>query len=335
MDLVSGRRAVVAVGGNSLISDAAHQSVKDQWLAAAETCGHIAAMIEAGWTVVVTHGNGPQVGFILRRSELARRELHEVPLDVCGADTQGAIGYAFQQLLDNELRRRGIATQVVTIVTQTEVAASDPAFDHPTKPIGSFMDEATARQRAGTEGWAIAEDAGRGWRRVVSSPVPVRIVEEPAIIRLLESGFVVVAAGGGGIPVVVSADGSLRGVQAVIDKDLASALLAAAIGADLFVITTAVERVALRFGTPEQEWLDSLSVEAARRLLDEGTSFAAGSMEPKIRAVLAFLDSGGSRAIITDPQHLERALAGRAGTRFIGNGQDREANAGGPPGGRG
>lgn len=318
---MSGRRALVAIGGNSLISDAAHQSVEDQWLAAAETCGHIAALIEAGWTVVVTHGNGPQVGFILRRSELARGEMHEVPLDVCGADTQGAIGYALQQLLDNELRRRGIGTQVVTVVTQTEVAADDPAFGRPAKPIGSFMDEATARQRAENEGWAVAEDAGRGWRRVVPSPVPVRIVEEAAITRLLESGFVVVAAGGGGIPVVVLPDGSLRGVQAVIDKDLASALLAAAIGADLLVITTAVERVALRFGTPEQEWLDSLSLEEARALLQAGSHFAAGSMEPKIKAVVSFLDNGGSTAIITDPPHLERALAGQAGTRFLGNGQ--------------
>lgn len=313
---MSGRRALVAVGGNSLIADSQHQSVADQWAAAAVTCRSIAALVEAGWSVVVTHGNGPQVGFVLRRSELARRELHEVPLDVCGADTQGAIGYAFQQLLDNELRQRGIARQVVTIVTQTEVAADDPAFQNPAKPIGSFMDSRTAHRRATGEGWTVAEDAGRGWRRVVPSPLPQRIVEEPAIGGLLEHGFVVIAAGGGGIPVVAGPDGSLRGVAAVIDKDLASALLASEIGADPFVITTAVERVALRFGTPAQEWIDSMSLREAKRLLGEGTHFAPGSMAPKIAAVVSFLERGGSRAIITDPAHLERALAGGAGTHF-------------------
>jgi carbamate kinase len=319
---MSARLALVAVGGNSLILDARHQSVADQWKAAAETCQHIAAMIGAGWTVVVTHGNGPQVGFILRRSELARHELHEVPLDVCGADTQGAIGYAFQQLLGNQLRSRGIARQVVTIVTQTEVAAGDPAFGNPTKPIGSFMDEKTAWQRADQDGWVVVEDAGRGWRRVVPSPVPVRIVELPTIQRLLEQGFVVVAAGGGGIPVVMTSDGSLRGVPAVIDKDLASALLASAIGADLFVITTAVERVALHYGKPGQVWLDCVTLEEARRHLTDGVHFAAGSMAPKIRAVVSFLERGGPEAIITDPPHLERALAGEAGTHFLGGRAD-------------
>jgi carbamate kinase len=313
------RRALVAVGGNSLIADAQHQSVAEQWRAATETCRHIAAMVQAGWAVVITHGNGPQVGFILRRSELARHELHEVPLDVCGADTQGAIGYAFQQLLGNELRRRGLPEHVVTIVSQTEVAACDPAFENPTKPIGSFMDEKTARQRADHDGWTVMDDAGRGWRRVVPSPAPLRIVEQTAIERLLEEDFVVIAAGGGGMPVTVRADGSLRGVSAVIDKDLASALLASAIGADLFVITTVVERVALRFGEPGQEWLDCLTLEDARRYLAEGIHFAAGSMGPKIRAVVSFLEADGPRAIITDPSHLEGALAGTAGTHFTGD----------------
>lgn len=310
------RRALVAVGGNSLVTSPEHQSVEDQWQAAAGTCAQIAGMIEAGWNVALTHGNGPQVGFVLRRSELARRELHEVPLDVCGADTQGAIGYAFQQLLDNELRRRGVAVQVVTIVTQTEVSADDPAFQHPAKPIGSFMGERAARVRAEQDGWAVAEDAGRGWRRVVPSPAPVRIVEEQAITRLLGHGFVVIAAGGGGIPVVADAAGSLRGVAAVIDKDLASALLASSIGAELFVITTAVQRVALRYGTPEQEWVDHLHLEQVRRLLAEGVHFAPGSMAPKMRAVVSFLDRGGSRAIITHPADLGRALAGQAGTHI-------------------
>lgn len=311
---MSGRRALVAVGGNSLITDARHQSVADQWRAAAETCRHIATMIGDGWSVVLTHGNGPQVGFMLRRSEIARRELGEEPLDVCGADTQGSIGYAFQQLLDNECRRRGIEGRVVTIVTQAEVSADDPAFAAPSKPIGSFMDEAAARRRAAEDGWAVAEDAGRGWRRVVPSPVPVRIIEEAAVTRLLGDGFTVIAAGGGGIPVVTGPGGMLHGVAAVIDKDLTSALLAAAVRADLMVITTSVERVASRFGTPGQEWLGHLDLPQARRMLAEGGHFAEGSMAPKIRAVVSFLEAGGSRAIITDPSHLEAALAGRAGT---------------------
>src|SRR5512135_261321 len=210
------RTAVVAIGGNSLIKDRFHQTVRDQYIAAGETCWHIASMIRDGWKVVIGHGNGPQVGFILRRSELAAHELHEVPLDVCGADSQGAIGYALVQNLENDFSRLGIDRHAVAVVTQVEVAADDPAFQAPSKPIGSFMDEATALRRRDEDGWAVHEDAGRGWRRVVPSPVPIRIVEVDAVRALIDAGFVVVSTGGGGIPVVADANGDLTGVAAVI-----------------------------------------------------------------------------------------------------------------------
>ncbi|MGZ6758271.1 MAG: carbamate kinase [Gaiellaceae bacterium] len=311
---MASRRAVVAIGGNSLIHDKAHQSVRDQYIAAGETCWHIAAMIEDGWDVVVGHGNGPQVGFILRRSELASHELHEVPLDVCGADSQGAIGYALAQNLENDFRRAGIDRHAVAVISQMEVSADDPAFSEPTKPIGSFMDEATARRRQEQDGWAVREDAGRGWRRVVASPVPVRIVEEAALRTLVEAGFVVISVGGGGIPVVVGADGNLEGVAAVIDKDHACSLLATCIDAELLMITTAVEKVALDFGTPEQRWVDRMTLAEAKERLAEGRHFAAGSMAPKITAVIKFLEQGGKTAIITDPANVERALHGETGT---------------------
>jgi carbamate kinase len=307
--------AVVAIGGNSLIKDRHHQTVEDQYLAAEETCTHIVGMIEAGWNVVVTHGNGPQVGFILRRSELAAHELHEVPLDVCGADSQGALGYALQQILDNELLRCGLGRETATVICQTEVAGDDPAFSHPTKPIGSFMDEETAARRR-AEGWAVVRDGDRGWRRVVASPKPVRIVELAAIKTLVQAGFVVITAGGGGIPVQAGADGALRGVSAVIDKDLASALLANELDAELLVISTAVEKVALRFGTPEEKPLDAVTLDEARAYLAEGTHFGVGSMAPKIEAIVKYLENGGEQAIVTDPEHLEPALAGRSGTIF-------------------
>ena len=314
---MGGKAAVVAIGGNSLIKDKFHQTVRDQYVAAGETCWHIAAMIRDGWDVAIGHGNGPQVGFILRRSELAAHELHEVPLDVCGADSQGAIGYALQQNLENDFARLGIDKHAVTLVTQTEVAADDPAFANPSKPIGSFMDEETARRRERDDGWAVALDADRGWRRVVPSPEPIRIVEEDAAKALIAGGFVVITVGGGGIPVVRGPDGNLSGVAAVIDKDLASSLLATVIGAQLLLISTSVERVALRYGTPDQEWVDRMTLSQARTYLEEGVHFAKGSMAPKMEAVIRFLERGGEEAIITDPQNVERALAGETGTRIV------------------
>lgn len=308
--------AVVAIGGNSLIKDSKRQTVQDQYEAARETCQHIAGMIQDGWDVTIGHGNGPQVGFILRRSELAAHELHEVPLDVCGADSQGAIGYALQQNLYNEFRRLGLKKNAVTVVTQVEVSADDPAFQKPSKPIGSFMDAEKAQRRRDEEGWSVVEDAGRGWRRVVASPVPIRIVEEEAVKRLISNGFVVITVGGGGIPVVADAEGNLKGVAAVIDKDLASSLLATVIGADLFVITTAVEQVALNFGRPNQQWVRQMTLAQAKEYLNEGVHFAKGSMAPKMEAVIGYLERGGGEALITNPENLERALRGETGTRI-------------------
>ncbi len=309
-------RVVVAIGGNSLITDKDHQSVEDQYEAAGETDHHIAQLVKDGWDVAISHGNGPQVGFIMRRSELARHELHEVPLDVCGADTQGAIGYALQQNLLNDFNEMGIDKSVATIVTQVEVAADDPAMLNPSKPIGTFLDEAEAKRRRDEEGWDVVEDAGRGWRRVVASPKPQRIVEIDVIRRLMDAGVVVITVGGGGIPVVADDVGNLRGVAAVIDKDLASALLANEIDADALLISTAVERVALNWGTPEQEWVDHMTLDEVKAYLAEGTHFAEGSMAPKMRAVVQFLEGGGDRALITNPQNIERAVAGETGTRI-------------------
>jgi carbamate kinase len=311
-----GKIAVVAVGGNSLIKDKAHQTVPDQYAAAVESMIRIADMIEAGWKVVITHGNGPQVGFILRRTELAIHELHPVPLDYCGADTQGAIGYMFQQALYNEFLRRGLDRQAATVITQALVDRDDPAFKNPSKPIGSFMDEPTASQHRQADGWAVVEDAGRGWRRVVPSPLPKRIVERDAIETLIRSGFVVISNGGGGIPVVEDEEGRLVGVEAVIDKDFGAALMATSLQADLFLITTAVEKVALNYNRPDQRWLDRMTLAEARQYMAEG-HFAKGSMEPKIRAIIGYLERGGREALITDPQNIGRALAGETGTWIV------------------
>lgn len=306
------RIAVVAVGGNALIKDPKRQSVPDQYAAANETMAYVADMINEGWDVVVTHGNGPQVGFILRRSELSLHELHPVPLDYCGADTQGAIGYMFQQSLHNAFKERGMHKNAVTVVTQCLVDRSDPAFANPTKPIGSFLDEATAKQRM-AEGKHFVEDAGRGWREVVASPLPQRIVEAPAIKELIESDFTVIGVGGGGIPVIENEQGDLEGVAAVIDKDFASSLLALEIDAELLLISTAVEKVAINFNKPDQKDLDRLTVAEAEQYIEEG-HFAKGSMLPKIQAAIRFLKAGGKQALITDPPNLTRALAGKTGT---------------------
>ena len=311
--------AVVAIGGNSLISDKAHQTVEDQYLAAKETTYHIADMIEQGWDVAIGHGNGPQVGFILRRSEIASKfeGMHEVPLDVCGADTQGAIGYALQQNLQNELYQRGVKKKVVTVITQVLVDKEDPAFKNPTKPIGSFMDEPEAKRREKEQNWSVVEDAGRGWRRVVASPLPKEIVELETVQTLLEKGIITITVGGGGIPVIDPGDGNYRGVAAVIDKDFASSLLAQNINADLFVISTAVEKVALNFGKPDQKWLDKMTLAEAKGYLAEGTHFAKGSMAPKIQAIIWFLEKGGKQALITNPENIGRALKGETGTWIV------------------
>jgi carbamate kinase len=311
--------AVVAIGGNSLIKDGKHQTVEDQYQAAKETTFHIADMIEAGWDVAIGHGNGPQVGFILRRSEIAHKVegMHEVPLDVCGADSQGAIGYALQQTLQNELKRRKIDKPVTTVITQVEVDRNDKAFQNPSKPIGGFMDEADAKQRSRDLGWTVVEDAGRGWRRVVASPIPQRVIELDSVNALIKVGTVVVTVGGGGIPVIENTKGELEGVAAVIDKDYACSLLAREIKADLLLISTAVEKVALNFGKPDQKWVDRMTLAEAKQYLADGTHFAKGSMAPKIQAIVWFLEAGGKQALITDPQHIGQALRGETGTWIV------------------
>jgi len=312
--------AVVAIGGNSLIKDEKHKTVEDQYQAAKETTFHIADMIEAGWDVAIGHGNGPQVGFILRRSEIAAKVegMHEVPLDVCGADSQGAIGYALQQTLQNELYRRDIQKAVATIITQVLVDKNDPAFKNPSKPIGSFMDEPEAKRREAEMSWAVVEDAGRGWRRVVASPIPKEVVELESVKTLLGAGVVVITVGGGGIPVIDAGKGVYQGVAAVIDKDYASSLLARLIQADLFLISTSVEKVAINFGKPEQKWLDRMTLAEARKYLAEGTHFAKGSMAPKIQAIIWFLETNpNAKALITNPENIGRALKGEAGTWIV------------------
>jgi carbamate kinase len=314
-----GKSAVIAIGGNSLIKDDQNVSVEDQEQALRETAHHIADMIEAGWDLAIGHGNGPQVGFILRRSEIAAKAegMHEVPLDVCGADSQGAIGYEFQQALQNEYQKRGIKKGAVTVITQTLVDQKDAAFQKPSKPIGSFMDEAEARRREKDMGWSVVEDAGRGWRRVVPSPLPKKILELESVKLLLNAGVTVITVGGGGIPVVDTGNGQYKGTAAVIDKDFASSLLAQEIGADLFLIATAVEKVAINFGKPDQKWLDKMTLAEAKAYLAEGTHFAKGSMAPKIQAIIWFLENGGKQALITNPENIGRALKGETGTWIV------------------
>jgi carbamate kinase len=289
--------------------------MKYQWEAVRETCNHIASMVLEGWQIVITHGNGPQVGYILRRAELASHEVHTVPLDVIGADTQGSIGYMIQQSLRNSLRSMGLSMNVISLVTQTLVDTADPAFETPSKPIGGFLTEAEAHHFE-AEGWIVIEDAGRGWRRMVASPQPLHIVELDAIKMALQNQYIVVAVGGGGIPVIRDEHGELRGVYAVIDKDRASSLLASGINADLLLISTGVEKVALNYNKPNQQFLDCVTLREARQYVQEG-HFGAGSMLPKIEAVIRFLEHGGPQALITDPPNIARALRGETGTRFV------------------
>ncbi|MGI6446850.1 MAG: Carbamate kinase 1 [bacterium ADurb.Bin157] len=314
----NGKVAVVAVGGNSLILDKDHQTVADQYDAACKTMVHVADMVEQGYNVVLTHGNGPQVGFILLRSEIARSQIHDVPLDSCGADTQGAIGYNFQMALGNEFKKRNINKPVVTVVTQVLVDKNDKSFKNPSKPIGSFYSEEEAKERIAKDKWEMVEDAGRGWRRVVASPLPLEIIEENAIKALTEKGFCVVAVGGGGIPVVKDENGMLKGAAAVIDKDFASSLLASNINADVFIVSTAVEKACLNFGKPDQKSLDKVTVGELEKYCEEG-HFKPGSMLPKCQAIIKFIKNGGKHAIITNPENLAKAVKGEAGTHIYPN----------------
>lgn len=315
---MSGKVAVIAVGGNALIKDDQHYTAYDQYQAACETMHHITNLLEAGWKIVISHGNGPQVGLIVRSVEFSHKglELPILPLDSCDAETQGAIGYLFQKALRNEFRRRGLQKEAVTVVTQVLVDTNDPAFQHPSKPIGSFFHDMETIQRMQREGWVMAEDAGRGWRRVVPSPKPKAIIEQAVIAQLVQADVVVIAVGGGGIPVIENASGDLEGIEAVIDKDYASALLATNLKADVFVIPTAVEKVAINFNKPNQRWLDRITLAEAKSYLAEG-HFLKGSMGPKIDACIQFLERGGQAAVITSPEQIEDALEGRAGTWIV------------------
>ncbi len=311
------RLAVLAIGGNSLIKDKNHIALSWQYEALKETAKYIADLIPEGLSMVITHGNGPQVGFLYRRGELARHELPLIPLDICGADTQGAIGYMIQKALLNEFRKKGIPKKVTTIVTQTIVDREDPSFKHPTKPIGSFMSEEEALSNKKESEWQVMEDAGRGFRRVVPSPIPKEIIELDAIRSLVERGYIVVAAGGGGIPVIRNKKGALEGVEAVIDKDLSSSLLARNLGADTFIILTAVDAAYLNFGKENQKPISRATLPEIKGYMAEG-HFKPGSMRPKIEAIIQFLEGGGRRAIITSPKNLLKAVKGEAGTTITG-----------------
>ena len=308
--------AVLAIGGNSLIKDKEHQTVEDQYNCIYETSKHIVKLIEQGINVIVTHGNGPQVGFILLRSELAKGQLHEVPIPSAGADTEGAIGYQIQQAVGNILKEKGIQKGVATVVTQVLVDKNDDAFQNPSKPIGPFLTEEDAQANKEQFGWDIIEDAGRGYRRVVASPIPIKIIEQDAIEALAKNDFIVIAVGGGGIPVIEDENGFLKGVPAVIDKDRASSLLARNLKADYLIISTAIEQVFLNFGTEDKRAISKMTLQEAKKYCTEG-HFKAGSMLPKIESAIDFLEAGGKEVIITTPDLLADAVAGKAGTRIV------------------
>lgn len=307
---------VIAIGGNSLIEDSKNVTVKAQYEAARKTAVHIVRLVEAGHRVVIAHGNGPQVGFVLLRAEYAKSILPTVPLDMCVADTQGAIGYQLQMALHNEFVKAKLNQQVVTVVTQVEVDPRDPSFQNPTKPIGSFMTEEDASQHRLQDGWDVVEDSGRGYRRVVPSPKPLAIVELETVKTLVSNDVLVIAAGGGGIPVKKLPDGSYEGLEAVIDKDLAAALMAKELRADLFVISTAVEKVCLNYGQPNQKRLDTIDLALCQRYVDEG-HFAPGSMLPKIQAMMDFVKTTGNVGLITNPENIYGALYEDKGTKIV------------------
>jgi len=307
--------AVIAIGGNSLTRPGERGTFAEQQRNAELTCQSIADVLDLGYRVVLTHGNGPQVGQALLRAELAQPQLPGLGLDECDAETEGEIGYLLQQTLINVLGTRGRHTGVVSLVTQVLVSSSDPAFRNPTKPIGPFYRMEEALERQAKLRWTVIEDSGRGWRRLVPSPQPLEIVEMPAVRACVHAGLVVIAAGGGGIPVV--REGSrLRGVDAVIDKDRASALLARSLHADLLLFSTAVDRVALHFNRPDEVRLDQLTSEEAQRYLEDG-EFPPGSMGPKIEAALDYLRAGGRRVVITSPDRLAAAVMGDGGTEIL------------------
>jgi len=313
------KRVVVAIGGNALIKDDDHLEVSDQLKSAQETAAYIADFIALGYEVILTHGNGPQVGFILRRSELAFEagELHFVPLKNCVADTQGAIGYQLQESLYNAFKNKGIKKSAATLVTMVEVDADDPSFAHPTKPIGVFYpEEKLSSLLEKHPDWQVVPQDGKGYRRVVPSPKPKRVVEVEVIRSMLDAGLCVIASGGGGIPVVADEQGNLSGVNAVIDKDLSSALLANELSADLLIILTAVDNVYIDFNKPTQKTIEFMTVAEAEQYMSQG-QFASGSMGPKVQAAINFLTGGGERVIITSAENLVNSVQESRGTHIV------------------
>ena len=307
---------VVALGGNALIRQGERGDVGEQLRHIRESVAFLPLLLNQGWSVLITHGNGPIVGQLLLQNEAAGDLVPAMPLDVCDADSEGSVGYLIQQTLANELNRHGVSRQVVSLVTQIVVDAEDPGFSRPSKPVGPFYPAAEAEKLRRERGWSLIEDAGRGYRRVVPSPRPVDVVEREAIRILLDHGVVVVAAGGGGIPVTRDENGAMHGVEAVIDKDRASALLAKTLGARRLIILTAVEYVYAGFGQPGEKPLTLMSTETARNLLAAG-EFPPGSMGPKIEAAIEFLEEGGEEVLITLPERLGEALEGKTGTRIV------------------
>jgi len=307
-------RILVALGGNAILQREGKGTAEEQFENVRKACRHLVGIIRQGHGMVITHGNGPQVGDILLKDELAKDTLPPMPLDVCGAESQGMIGYMIQQSLRNELRRVGLDLQVTTVLTETVVDANDSAFKNPTKPIGPFYSASEAAQLKEKRGWYLINDSGRGYRRAVPSPLPLSIVQGEMIRELMDIGAIVIAAGGGGIP--VTSRGDSRGVEAVIDKDLAAAVLAKVVEAEVLMILTDVPHVYLDYNKPGQRAVEKLTVKECKRLLEEG-QFPAGSMGPKIESAVTFLESGGESVIITSLEMAEDALAGRAGTRIV------------------
>ncbi|MCK4305664.1 MAG: carbamate kinase [Candidatus Eisenbacteria sp.] len=307
---------VLSLGGNAILPASRPGRIEEQFRVTEATMVQVLGLLRAGERVILTHGNGPIVGNILIRNEAAANLIPPTPLYICGADSQGGIGLMIQQALHNVSNREGIDTHVVTVITQTVVDPRDPAFANPTKPIGPFYSDSEARAWEREREWKMVADAGRGWRRVVASPEPIRIVELETIRTLVGIGQVVIAAGGGGIPVLQTESGEYHGVEAVVDKDLASVVLGAAVGAQRLIIVTVVDRVALNYGKPDQKDLETMTVAEARRHFDEG-QFPPGSMGPKILGAIRFLESGGREVLITSPNQLARTLAGEGGTRIV------------------
>jgi carbamate kinase len=310
------RRIVVAIGGNASYPPDIKGLAEEQFALITTVCEHLARIIEGGYKLILTHGNGPVVGNILFRMTKASKELAPMPMDICVAHSQGGMGYMLQQTLMNVLHDHGVSMPVSSIVTQVEVDPNDAAFRNPSKPVGRFFSKEDAERVAGETDWIFVEDSGRGYRRVVPSPVPLRILDVPAIEALIDANVIPIAAGGGGIPVVRNGSGDFHGVPAVIDKDFTSAMLAAEIGAEHFIMLTGVDRVAIDFGKPTQRALDTMTSAEARRHLADG-QFPPGSMGPKIAAALKYLEGGGSEVIITSLDRTYDALQGTAGTRIV------------------